>query len=100
MRAGLIAERSRVLSPSGARRSPRLETTIIDLEKRIEADNAALVRASRNGQGKTIAALSISIHEARRRSTSSSGSWNRPPTPASPGHREFETRLEAIREGP
>jgi predicted nucleic acid-binding Zn-ribbon protein len=42
-----------------------IEMTIMDLEKRIEGDSQALIRATTMGEGKSIAALSISIHNTR-----------------------------------
>ncbi len=44
-----------------------LEKGIIELEEQIRDDNAALIRASQMGQGKSIASLSLSIHTARKR---------------------------------
>jgi len=38
---------------------------ITALERQIEQDNTSLVRASQVGEGRTIASLSIAIHEAR-----------------------------------
>jgi predicted nucleic acid-binding Zn-ribbon protein len=42
-----------------------LENTIVSLEEKIDEDNQTLMRATAVGEGKSIAALSISIHEAR-----------------------------------
>lgn len=66
MRAELIAERGRALSPL-EEEIRRVEQSIIDLERKIEEENGALVRASRAGQGSSIAALSISIHECHKK---------------------------------
>jgi predicted nucleic acid-binding Zn-ribbon protein len=43
-----------------------IERAIMDLEKRIEGDNQALIRATTTGDGKSIAALSISIYNTRK----------------------------------
>jgi uncharacterized coiled-coil protein SlyX len=43
-----------------------LERRIVDLEKRVDEENRLLVRASQAGDGKSIAALSMSIHDARK----------------------------------
>ncbi len=99
MRAAVISERSRALSPL-ERDIERLEAAIVGLEKRIEEDNAALLRASASGQGTAIASLSISIHEAKgmierlfAELESASGAY-------ALTAREFETRLAALKEGP
>jgi len=65
LRAKIIAERSRVLKPL-KNRVIELENRIISLERQVEQDNASLVRASMVGEGKAIASLSISIHDARK----------------------------------
>ena len=95
MRAGLIAERSRLLSPLGERIS-RLEKTIMELEQRVEADNLALVRATQAGQGKTIAALSISIHDARKRIDEVFGELEAASKEHLSRAREFEAKLQAL----
>ena len=64
-RADLITSRSRALSPL-QKRIDGVESKIMHLEERIKEDNLALVRASQYGDGKSITALSISIHEARK----------------------------------
>lgn len=61
LRAEFIQARSKTLSPIEQRMSS-LETRIMELEQRMEEDNQALIRATSMGEGKTIAALSISIH--------------------------------------
>jgi ATP-binding cassette subfamily F protein 3 len=66
LRAGIITERSRLLSPLESRIS-QLENVIIGLEERVRDDNESLLRASRMGEGKAIAALSISLHESKKR---------------------------------
>jgi len=98
MRALIIAERSRILTPM-ERGIAGLEATIMDLEKRIEADNADLLSASRNGQGKKIAALSLSIHEARRTIDRLFTELESASSAHAVRSREFETRLETLNEG-
>jgi ATP-binding cassette subfamily F protein 3 len=95
MRAGLIAERSRLLSPLGERIS-RLEKTIMELEQRVEADNLALVRATQAGQGKTIAALSISVYDARKRIDEAFGELEATSKEHLSRAREFEAKLQAL----
>jgi ATP-binding cassette, subfamily F, member 3 len=66
MRAEIISSRSKTLGPLQQRISG-LEGLIMDLETQVEENNQALVRASNLGDGKAIVALSISIHEARKK---------------------------------
>jgi len=65
LRAEFIQVRSRVLGPLEQRMSS-IEKNIVDLEKKIEGDNQSLIRATTTGDGKSIAALSISIHNTRK----------------------------------
>ena len=64
LRADFIQVRSKILSPLEQKMSS-IEMAIMDLEKRIEGDSQALIRATTMGEGKSIAALSISIHNTR-----------------------------------
>jgi ATP-binding cassette, subfamily F, member 3 len=66
LRAEMITNRSRLLNPL-QERIRELEVQIISLEEQIKEDNMTLLRASQQGAGKSIAALSISIHESRKR---------------------------------
>jgi ATP-binding cassette subfamily F protein 3 len=95
LRAAIIAERSAVLSPL-SRRISRLEKMIMELEERIEADNLTLGRATQVGQGKTIAALSISIHDARKRIDEVFGELEEASKEHLAKAREFEARLNAV----
>ena len=95
MRADLMAERSRLLSPL-AERISRLEKQIMELEQRMEADNLALVRATRTGEGKTIAALSISIHDAKKRIDEMFGELDAASKEHLSRTREFEARLQTL----
>jgi ATP-binding cassette subfamily F protein 3 len=95
MRAAIIAERSAALSPLGQRIS-RLEKMIMELEKRIETDNLTLVRATQAGQGKTIAALSISIHDAKKRIDEVFGELEAASKEHLARAREFEAKLKAL----
>jgi ATP-binding cassette subfamily F protein 3 len=65
LKAELVNSRSRVLQPL-QKRMDGLERRIVDLEKRVDEENRLLVRASQAGDGKSIAALSMSIHDARK----------------------------------
>lgn len=64
LRAEFIQVRSKILSPLEQKISS-IEMTIMDLEKRVEDDNQILLKATTIGEGKSIAALSISIHNTR-----------------------------------
>jgi ATP-binding cassette subfamily F protein 3 len=99
MRAAIISERSRALGPL-ERDIERLEATIMGLEKRIEEDNAALIRASASGRGTAIASLSISIHEAKGMIERLFAELESASGARAERAREFETRLAALREGP
>jgi ATP-binding cassette subfamily F protein 3 len=66
LRAEMIASRSRTLNPL-QERIRELEAEIISLEEQVKEDNMTLLRASQQGAGRSIAALSISIHESRKK---------------------------------
>jgi ATP-binding cassette, subfamily F, member 3 len=66
LRAEMISNRSRVLNPL-QERIRKLEAQIISFEEQLREDNMTLLRASQQGAGRSIAALSISIHESRKR---------------------------------
>jgi len=66
LKAELITERGKVLNAL-QRDIEAAENEIIELEKRIEKDTAALVRASEKGDWQPIAELSKSTHDARQR---------------------------------
>jgi ATP-binding cassette subfamily F protein 3 len=61
LRAEFIQVRSKTLSPIEQTMSS-IEKNIMELEKKIDEDNQALIRATTMGEGKSIASLSISIH--------------------------------------
>jgi len=65
VRAEFVQVRSKVLGPLEQKMSS-IEKEIMDLEKMIEWDNQTLIRATTSGDGKSIAALSISIHTRRK----------------------------------
>jgi exonuclease VII small subunit len=62
----MITNRSRALGPL-QQLVHRLEEQIVALENRIKEENLLLLRASQQGDGKSITALSISIHEAKQK---------------------------------
>ncbi|MDR2018675.1 MAG: ATP-binding cassette domain-containing protein [Syntrophobacterales bacterium] len=65
LKADIIANRSRALTPLNEHIT-RLEGRIIALEKQMEEENAILIRASENNDGKLIAQTSMSIHNKKR----------------------------------
>lgn len=65
LRAEFIQVRSKVLGPL-EQKMTSVEKKIIGLEKEIEENNQALIRATTMGNGKSIASLSITIHNARK----------------------------------
>ena len=65
MRAQVIEGRSRALGPL-QKEIDRLEERIVKLERQMEDDNHALIRASNTGDGKSISSLSISIYNAKK----------------------------------
>ena len=65
LRADLIANRSRVLTPLKDQIN-RLEDRIITLEKQVDDENQVLLRASQNNDGKSIVQASMSIHNAKK----------------------------------
>ncbi|OPY75747.1 MAG: putative ABC transporter ATP-binding protein YheS [Syntrophorhabdus sp. PtaU1.Bin153] len=64
LRAEFVQTRSKILGPL-ERKMSDLENTIVGLEEKIDEDNQTLIRATVVGEGRSIAALSIAIHEAR-----------------------------------
>ncbi len=65
LRADIINERSRSLSPL-KNRINEIESAITSAERQLARDNESLVAASRQGDGKAIMSLSMSIHDAKR----------------------------------
>ncbi|OPY69646.1 MAG: putative ABC transporter ATP-binding protein YheS [Syntrophorhabdaceae bacterium PtaU1.Bin034] len=95
MRAELISERSRALSPL-ERDIARIEKSIIELEERVQADNIALLRASQTGEGNTIVALSVSIHDAKKKIEELFEQLETVSTEHAVLAREFEIRFEEL----
>jgi ATP-binding cassette subfamily F protein 3 len=65
LRADIINERSRALSPL-KNRINEIESEITSAEKKLARDNELLVAASQRGDGKAIMGLSMSIHDAKK----------------------------------
>ena len=65
LRAEFIQARSKILTPLEERMA-LIENSITTLERKVAEDNQALNRATKLGEGKSIAALSISIHNGRK----------------------------------
>lgn len=68
----------------------------MELEEQIDADNLTLSRATQVGQGKTIAALSISIHDARKKIEEAFVELESASKEHLTREREFEAKLEAL----
>jgi ATP-binding cassette, subfamily F, member 3 len=66
LRAQIISDKSKALTPL-KKRITELEREITELETGIDRDNKALVEASKNGEGKKIESLSLSVYNARNR---------------------------------
>ncbi|MBA4418206.1 MAG: ABC transporter ATP-binding protein [Syntrophus sp. (in: bacteria)] len=65
LKADIITDRSRVCAPLKERINS-LENRIIRIEKQMEDENRTLLKASQDGDSKTIVALSMSIHNAKK----------------------------------
>jgi ATP-binding cassette, subfamily F, member 3 len=66
LRAQIIGDKSKALTPL-KNQITKLEREITELEGGIDRDNKALIEASKNGEGKKIETLSLSIYNARNR---------------------------------
>jgi ATP-binding cassette subfamily F protein 3 len=66
LRAQIIGDKSRALTPL-KKQITELEQEITELESGIDRDNKALIEASKNGEGKKIESLSLSVYNARNR---------------------------------
>jgi ATP-binding cassette, subfamily F, member 3 len=95
MKAEIINERSRALSPLDGDMK-RLEKAIITLERRMEEDNRALLRASRMAEGKAIASLSISIHDDKKQIEELFEQLDLVSREHAVRMREFEVRLDEL----
>jgi ATP-binding cassette subfamily F protein 3 len=98
MRAEIMTERSRALSPLNQEMT-RLEKSIITLEKQVEEENKALLRASQMGEGKAIASLSISIHQKGKQIEELFSQLELVSAEHVRRTKEFETRLEELEPG-
>ena len=65
LRADIINERSRVMSPL-KNRIHEIESAITSAERQLARDNESLVAASQRGDGKAIMGLSMSIHDTKK----------------------------------
>ena len=66
LRAQIIGDKSKALTPL-KNQITKLEREITELESGIDRDNKALVEASKNGEGKKIESLSLSVYNARNK---------------------------------
>jgi len=95
IRAEVIAERSRALSPL-EQDIARIEKRIVELEERVRDENMALIRASQAGVGRTISSLSVSIHNAKKEIEELFEQLEAISGEHSVRVREFEARLEEL----
>ena len=66
LRAQIIGDKSKALTPL-KKQITELEREITELESGIDRDNKTLIEASKNGEGKKIESLSLSVYNARNR---------------------------------
>jgi ATP-binding cassette, subfamily F, member 3 len=66
LRAQIIGDKSKALTPL-KNQITKLEQEITELETEIDRDNKALIEASKNGEGKKIESLSLSVYNARNK---------------------------------
>jgi ATP-binding cassette subfamily F protein 3 len=97
MKAVLINSRSRILVPLQARIS-EVEDTIMELEQKIDQDTQALIEASMKGNGDSIRHLNTSIRDAKDRIESLFNELESLTGKFIEKSREFEERLDAIKE--
>jgi len=95
LRADIINERSRALSPL-KNRINEIESEITSAEKQLARDNESLVAASRRGDGKAIMGLSLSIHDAKKNIDSLFDELEVITVEHDALSREFEQKLENI----
>ena len=99
LRAEMIANRSRTLNPL-QERIRELEAQIMALEEQVKEDNMTLLRASQQGSGKSIAALSISIHESRKNIESLFEELEKLSVELHVKSQEFETMFKELQQKP
>lgn len=95
VRADIINERSRVMSPLRARIN-EIESAITSAERQLTRDNESLVAASQRGDGKAIMDLSMSIHETKKQIDSLFDELEMITVEHDALAREFEERLRDI----
>jgi ATP-binding cassette subfamily F protein 3 len=98
MRADLINDRSRTLSPLQDRIS-EIEETIIDLEEEVEASTQALLDASVRGDGSAIRGLSISLNSTKEQIDVLFDKLAALTEEHAAKSREFEERLGLLQQG-
>jgi ATP-binding cassette subfamily F protein 3 len=96
IKAELVNSRSRTLVPIQSR-IVEVEETITRLEKDIEQDTKALIKASVKGHGESIRQLSLSIHELRGKIDILFDELETLTDELGVKSREFEERLEALK---
>ncbi len=95
LKADIVALRSKALNPL-KERIARLESRIMELENKVEEENRALLKASENGDGKKIVALSMSIHSGKKEIDTAFEELEICSTEYYEKAREFEDRLDEL----
>ena len=96
IKAELIRSRSKSLVPIQSR-IVEVEETITRLEKDIEQDTKALIKASEKGHGESIRELSLSIHQSRQKIDILFDELEALTSELEVKSREFEERFEALK---
>jgi ATP-binding cassette subfamily F protein 3 len=96
LKAELINSRSRILTPLQSRIS-EVEETITRLEKDMNHDTHALVKASSKGDGDSIKRLSMSIHESRGKIDALFDELESLTNELDARSKEFEEKFEALK---
>jgi ATP-binding cassette subfamily F protein 3 len=96
LKAELINGRSKILTPLQSRIS-EVEETITRLEKDMNRDTHALVKASSKGNGDSIKRLSISIHESRGKIDALFDELETLTSELDARSKEFEEKFEALK---
>jgi ATP-binding cassette subfamily F protein 3 len=95
IKAELIDSRSRILVPLQSR-VLEVEESIMRLERGVEQDTQALVKASVKGDGESIRRLSMSVHESRGKIDILFDELETLTNELDAKSREFEERLAAL----
>jgi len=96
VKAELINDRSRVLSPLQSRIA-EVEAAIMTLEQGVGRETKSLIEASVRGDGESIRRLSMSVHESREKIDTLFDELEALTNELESRSREYESRFEALR---